>query len=342
MKRTWLLVALFALLGIGTLYTLRKKNTSAQGSKDSWDMEFAVRDTNSIARIFLADRKGRSADLVRQGSQWLYNGKHKARPSAISVLLETVCCMNVRYIPPKAAEANAVKALAAEGIKVELYGKDNKLLKSYYVGDVTSDELGTYMIMDGSEQPYVVHIPGFVGQLRVRYLMGDDNWRDRMIFTEKPEQIQSISVEYPQQKSASFRLEKTGEAEYEVRPYFSTTPTSKMPQRKGTPEAYLLRFEWLGAEGFATSDPARDSVTALVPFAIVTLTRTDNTTQKVRFWPVSIEEDGMTKENFVVHYFTDVNDGSDFLITQHHVFGPIFREYLSFFGADRDRQRLRN
>ena len=341
MKRTWLLAALFLLLGIGTLYTLRKKNTNT-GSNVSWDMDFAVRDTNAITRIFLADRKGRTADLVRQDGYWLYNSRYKARRSAISTLLETVCGLNVLYIPPKAAEDNMIKSLAAEGIKVEIYGKGNKLLKNYYVGGVTSDELGTFMIMDGAEQPYIMHIPGFVGQLRVRYLLGDDDWRDRTVFAEKPESIQSISVEYPQQKSASFRVEKVGEAAYEVRPYFSTTPVSKSPQRKGTAEAYLLQFERLGAEAFATTDMGRDSVSSLVPFAVVTLVRTDSTTQKVRFWPLSIEEDGHTKEKFVTRYFTDVNDGEDFMITQHHLFGPVFREYNYFFGGAADRGRLRN
>jgi hypothetical protein len=57
------------------------------------------------------------------------------------------------------------------------------------VGGITADEKGTIMLMEGSEKPYVVHIPSFVGQVRVRYLLGDDNWRDRAIFSEKPEKI---------------------------------------------------------------------------------------------------------------------------------------------------------
>ncbi|MCB9291126.1 MAG: hypothetical protein H6560_27725 [Lewinellaceae bacterium] len=48
-----------------------------------------------------------------------------------------------------------VESLATEGMKVELYDKDGGLLKAYYVGGSTSDERGTYMIMEGAEQPYV-------------------------------------------------------------------------------------------------------------------------------------------------------------------------------------------
>jgi len=339
MKRTWLLVALFLLLGIGVFYTVQYKNKQSGGSRVSWDMDFAVRDTAAITRIFLADRKGRSATLVRKDGYWLYNNTHKARPTAVQTLLETMHNINVRYLPTKAAEPAMIKSLAAEGIKVEIYGKDNALLKNYYVGGVTSDEMGTYMIMEGAEQPYVVHIPTFVGQLRVRYMLGDDNWRDRTVFSEKAEDIQFVSVEYPQQKSASFELEKVGNAAYEVRPFFSTTPTSKSPQRKGVAEAYLLQFERLVAEAYETTNPVKDSVMALVPFAVVTLTKTDSTTKRVRFWPVSIEENVDDGSAFIIRYFTDVNNGEAFMLTQHHVFGPIFRDYPSFFSKGDTRMR---
>jgi len=331
MKRTWLLIALFLLLGIGVFYTIKYKNKQSGGSRVSWDMDFAVRDTAGITRIFLADRSGNTATLVRKDGHWLYNNTYKARQTAVQTLLETLHNVNVRYLPTKGAEPAMVKSLAAEGVKVEIYGKDNSLIKSYYVGGVTSDETGTYMIMEGAEQPYVVHIPTFIGQLRVRYMLGDDNWRDRTVFFEKAEDIQFVSVEYPQQKSASFKVEKTGNAAYEVRPFYSTTPVSKSPQRKGVAEAYLLQFERLVAEAYETSNPAKDSVTALVPFAIVSLTKADNTTKRVRFWPVSIEKNVHDGSAFIIRYFTDVNDGEAFLLTQQHVFGKLFRDYPSFF-----------
>ncbi|HRI61673.1 MAG TPA: hypothetical protein PK228_18165, partial [Saprospiraceae bacterium] len=327
MKKTLLLAALFLVLGGGAWYALNKK--SETGSRNSPDMDFAVPNTGDIYKIFLADRKGQTATLERKEGYWLYNGKARARPSAINILLETIAKVNVWYVPPKANEKSMIRSLAAEGIKVELYDKGGKLMKSYYVGGVTNDEHGTYMIMEGAEQPYIVHVPSFVGQLRVRYLLGDDEWTDRMIFLEKPEEIQSVSVEYPQRKSDSFRLEKIAEAEYSVKPFFSTTPASKQPLRKGVPEAYLLAFENLGAEGFETDNPLRDSITNLVPFAIVTLKKVNGEEKQVRFWPVEVQQ---TREGmpYVHRYFAEVNK-SAFMLIQEGVFGPIFRGYRFFY-----------
>ncbi len=327
MKRIWLMAALFLILGAGAFYALQQKKS--QSSRVSWDMDFAVPDANDIHKIFLADRQGRTVTLERKEGFWLLNGKYRARPTAVQTLLQTVSQVKVYYIPPKAATPVMVTAIAAEGVKVEIYDKNDRQLKVYYVGGVTNDETGTVMMMDKAEQPYITHVPGFVGQLRVRFFLGEDDWRDRAIFTEKAEDIQSISVEYPQQKKESFLLEKTGQAQYLVKPLFSTTPPNVNPQRKGVPEAYLLQFENLVSEAFENGNRLRDSVTALIPFAIVDVKKADGSEKKARFWPVAVKQSHYTDETYVVRYFTEM--GGDFYLTQEQVFGPVFRGYDFFF-----------
>lgn len=341
MKRTWLLAALFLLLGAGAFYAWRQKNQAVAGSYQSWDMEFAVKNPADVTKIFIADRTGQKALLERKDGYWLYNGQYHARPTAIKTLFETLTEVQVQYIPPKAAEEHIIKSLAGEGIKVEIYTGSDKPSKVYYVGGVTSDERGTFMMMDGAERPYVVHIPTFIGQLRVRYLLGDDNWRDRSIFEEKPEEIQSVAVEYPQQRSESFKLEKVKTGEYTVKPFFSTTPASKQQLRKGSAEAYLLQFESKIAEAYETQNPLRDSVAALVPFAVLTVKKTDGAEKQVRFWPVEIEINPDTGQPYVDRYFAECSWGA-FMLIQQRVFGPVFQGYSFFFEGNRDAPRMPN
>ena len=328
MKRTLLLAVLFVGLGFGAWYAWHQKSTQT-GTITAWDMDFAIKNPSEIGKIFIADRTGRTATLEWKNDAWIYNGQYPARPSAVQSLMETLTKLTVKSLPTTAAEAPMVKSLATAGIKVEIYDRAGQRMKCYYVGGVTNDEQGTYMMMEGSERPYVTHIPSFVGQLRVRYLIGDDNWRDRTVFAEKPEAIQSVTVEYPQQKGESFRLEKVKEAEYTVTPYQSVTPRKAEKPRKGVPEAYLLQFESLVAEGYETDNPERDSISALLPFAIVTVKKTDGQEKKVQFWPTEIKINGSTGKTFVEHYHAK-RDG-DFLIVQDHVFGQIFRGYSFFF-----------
>jgi hypothetical protein len=322
-------------LGAGAFYAIYY-NKNRNASQVSWDMDFAVPETDNIYKIFLADHSGKTINLDRrEDGRWLCNGKYPVRPSALDNLFQSIRQQTVYYIPPDAAVKNIVNSLASEGIKVELYDKKGKKLKVYYVGGVTNDERGTYMIMEGAEQPYIVHVPSFIGQLRVNYMMNEIDWRDRTVFAEKPEHIQFVSVEYPQQRSESFKLEKTGEASYVVSPFHSTTPVSKNPQRKGAAEAYLIQFESLGVEAFENQNALRDSVRSLIPFAIVTLKRADGTEKLVRFWPLEFETRSETGQQSVNRYFAATGD--DFLLVQERVFGPIFRGYGFFFESGRMR-----
>jgi hypothetical protein len=340
MNRTLLLVALFLVLGGTAWYVLSYKNKQT-GTHVSWDMDFAVQNTEEIGKIFIADRKGRTATLEIKDKVWYYNGKYPARPTAVETLLETISKVRVLNIPPNGAVQNMIKELAVVGIKVEIYDRAGKGLKTYYIGGVTDGERGTVMLMDGAEQPYVVHIPGFIGQIRLPFRLGDDEWRDRAIFQEKAEKIQSVYVEYPQRKSESFKLEKTAEATYEILPYYNTTSKITSPRRKGVAEAYLVQFERLIAEAYETENPLRDSVKALVPFAVVTLKKEDGVEKKVRFWPVEVEFRPDDGQQFVARYFTDVNNEA-FMLTQDRVFGPIFRGYNFFFEGMPDKKRLQN
>jgi hypothetical protein len=329
-RRTIFLSVLFLLLGTGAWYAWKSKQ-GPKSSRVSPDMDFPVRNTDEIGKIFIADRKGQTASLVRKEGYWEYNGQYKARKSAMETLLETIQKVNVAYIPTQQSQPGMVRDLAGNGLKVEIYDRAGERLKCYYVGGVTNDEEGTIFIMEGSEKPYVCHIPGFVGTLRVRYILGDDLWRDRTVFGEDPEKIRALSIEYPRSKSESFRLEKTGAGDYSVAPLFSTTARSKTPLRKGIVEGYLLQFEQKGAESLEMENPKRDSVSALVPFALVQLTRDDGSQHFVRFWPVETVYDPAQRKTVVNRYFTDCNKGEAFLLTQHRVFAPIFRGYGFFF-----------
>ena len=340
MNKTLLLVLLFLLMGGAAWYVLSNKKKQT-GTHVSWDMDFAVKNTQNIGKIFFADRSGNTTTLERKNDIWVYNGKYPASPSMIETIIETVSKLQVLNIPPNGAIPTMVKEIAAEGIKVEIYDLKGKAMKTYYVGGVTVDERGTILIMDGSEQPYVAHIPGFVGQFRLRFLFGDDNWRDKAIFREKPESIQSVYVEYPQRKNESFKLEKTGEATYDIQPFFNTTTKMKGDRRKGVAEAYVVQFERLLAEAFETENPLRDSVNALVPFAIVTIKKVDGAEKMVRFWPVAVETNPQTGQAYVTRYFTDV-DKQDFMLTQDRVFGGLFRGYSFFYEGLPERDRLRN
>lgn len=338
MNKTVLFLVVFLILGAATYYFTSKEETKST-TGTSWDMDFSIPNTDEIHKVFIADRSGKTATLERKKGYWQFNEKWRARPTAINNLLVALRDVRVSYIAPDAATENMIKTVATQGIKVEVYGKDGQNLKTFYIGGVTNDEQGTFYMMEDAAQPYVVHIPNFVGQLRVRFMVEEEDWRDRAVFYESPETIQSISMRYPRSKSESFKFEKTGEASYTIKPYYATQNVNKRPQRKGIPESYLLQFESLVAEGFENQHRHRDSISQMVPFAILEMKKADGTEKSVRFFPVEVITDPQSGEKIVGRYFADCSWG-DFMLIQDLVFNPIFRGYDYFFERDGTRSRM--
>lgn len=337
MKRTLILLLLFLVLGGGAAWYLtqgEEEKTSLIGS----DREFAV-PVDEVYKIFIADRLGEQTTLSRKGDSWVYNEKYEAREAVVKPILQAVGNMRVQYKPPKAAEENMIKVLASQGIKVELYDKGDNLIKSYYLGGATSDERGTFGIIDGAEQPYVIEIPAWEGNLSTRFRRSGDEWRDKLLFEEEVENIKSVSIEYPKQKQNSFVLEHKSRDEYDVSPFYDVTPKINSPLKAGKVEAYLVNFKKLSAEAFRNDHSARDSITSLIPFSIITLTTQDDEETQIKLYPIvpdqSIYQDGKSGDYLITsgqieRYFVDVN-GEDFMLAQNLLIKKILWPYAAFF-----------
>lgn len=338
MKKTnLLLLVLLLILATTTFWFLKnKKNNNISG----YDYEFAVKDTASIYKIFLADRSGKQVTLTRETpSVWKVNNRYKARPDVLHNLLETINRVDMKYRLPRNAVQNVVKDIATNAIKVEIYDKNNDKLKAYYVGGVNMDESGTHMMMENANEPYVTHIPGFNGGLRVRYFTDEIDWRDRMIFTLQPEEIQSVSIEYPLQKIKSFKILRGGK-DLKVEPLFTMTPRINTVPVKGLVESFLLGFKFLGAEGFENGYDRLDSLKATTPFAIIQVATIKGDTQTLKLHPIIphnadgtliINEQGSTA---IDKYYAESNTGDLYQI-QHILFQKIFWAYPNFFNLQR-------
>lgn len=338
-RTTWLLISFFILGLIAIAYTyFNREDALMRGLKA--ERNFAVKDVSRLRKIFIAQRDGETTLLEKKGSEWLYNGQHKARPNAIENLLDAIQRVEIDHIPAKAAIKNIVRNLAGEGIKVELYESGDKPIKTYYIGSGTQDERGVYMIIEGFDQPFVCHIPGWEGNLRYRYNLRGDDWRDKTVFAEDPDNIQKVSIEYPKQKNRSFKLERKGSS-FDIRPFYEITPRFRLPYREGSAEAFLIGFESLVAEAFENETPAKDSVRQIIPFSIITVTNKQGKTTQAKLFPILpdavvttdpktgqwIGADGATVER----YFVDHSSG-DFMLIQDRVFRKVLRGYEFFFG----------
>ena len=175
------------------------------------DNNFAVNDTSSVNKIFMADRSGTTITLNRVKNNWIVNNKYEVRKDAITTILNTIQKIRIQRPVPKNTFETVVTNLATTGIKVEIYSDAEIPIKTYTIGNSTPNHLGTYMLLANAESPFIVHIPSFNGFLSPRYgiqgqKLSDKNWRITTVFKLNSTKIKTIIIKHIQKPEQSFRL----------------------------------------------------------------------------------------------------------------------------------------
>lgn len=213
MKKTNLILLIIVLvLVIVTASIYFFQNTSSQPAY----RDFAIKDTASIDKIFIADKNSNTVLLERKDGYWEANKSFVARRDLTNLLLETFYRIEVSSPVPNSKLDKVLKDLSVSGVKCEIY-QNGKLSKTYYIGGVTDDNIGSYMIMEGSDQPFIVRIPGFNGFLNVRYNTNPNEWKEKLIFNYKVQDIAKVTVEYSNSPDESFIAISKGNNEFDLK-----------------------------------------------------------------------------------------------------------------------------
>ncbi len=333
MKNNRLYIIDFLILVLVALYfNFFKCGFSTIGSTDH---HFAVKDTGSITKIFIANKNNQSVTLTRAGKgQWLANNKFPVRSDAINTLLYTVNMLDVKSVIDPRSWNTIIKSLAVKAVKVEIYEGD-KRVKVYYVGEETADELGTYMLLANPEteenykQPYIIYIPGFDGYLTTRYFIKEDDWRDRTIVQYYPYDLKSVTLQYPQADS-SFRINIEGKNKFIL-----DNPVTG--QKIGSFDTvavkqYLTYYQSLSWEVTAITSK-KDSILGSPPFALITI---EDLKGKVTDIKLYHRQAGSKSDKYGVDYTYDPDrifaliNNKDFVVCQYFVFGKILQPATYF------------
>lgn len=336
MKNKGLIIAAVILAAIAGYFIISNKTGTIQQEL----RDFAVEDTASLYKIFLADKGSKQALLERQDDgSWTVNGKYKARKDAIRVLLETLKRMDVKAPVAKAAHDNVIKSMAAGAIKVELYIKgDDEPFKVIYVGGETPDHLGTYMLLENSSAPFVMQIPGFNGYLSSRFVVSEEGWRDRAIFnfSSPLEELAYISLEVLDKPDESFKMELSGG---QVTSVSGLKNNISIDYDTAKVLAYVSRFTQIGFESVVTGlQPEKaDSILKAVPMYILNVRDRAGIEKSIILHPMAASSDQLDINGKPLKYHPDrlyaqvvSAESNDFVVAQYYVFDRFIKP-ISFF-----------
>lgn len=299
--------------------------------------DFAVEDTASVDKLFLADKNGHSALLERKGPGVWTVGEHLARQDAINTLLFTLKKMKMRAPVAKSMEQNVLRDLS--GItqrKIEIYSK-GKLLKTIFVGIETPDKMGTFMMIDGSSVPFDVHIPGHRGFLQTRFITDARLWRDPALFKYDYRDIASVSVKYNETPASSFEIRSEGR---NPRLFVQGNPVAADSLALF---AYLNEFrnvvyEYIVTESFP--EAKKDSILSSKPWVEVKVSdRKGKSTFVQGFHRSAADAKAVDAQGNPMLYDPDrmyaLLNGKDFLLVQFYQFDRLLKQPSYFVNASK-------
>ena len=187
MKKQYFYVLIIIILIL--VVFLGRKNQQQYSSRSD-KINFATSDTNLITKITLENKNLEKIKLHRNNGDWILNDSLKANRELVNLALKTIKEMRIKRPISKAALPHVIKRMAIQNTELNIFQK-NKKIKTIYIGGETPDQLGTFMMIHGAKEPYIIHIPGFNGYLSSRFSCKENVWTSKKIFSNIP-----ISAQY--------------------------------------------------------------------------------------------------------------------------------------------------
>jgi len=311
---------------------------------------FGIQDTASITKIFIADLDTNEVLIERQGNRWTLNQIYQAQSRKVDLLLGTMMKLRIKAPVSQSAHDNVISRMAGLAVKVEVYqivprinlfGRiklfpAEKLVRTYYVGDATKDNMGTFMLMDGAKTAYIVYLPGFRGFVSSRYTANADDWRDHTIFRHRLSEIKSIKMEFNREPEQSFLLETAGANAYTI----TRLSDQQVLQQYDTLNVlhYITSFSDVRFEALLNNKmPAekKDSIISSPFLHRITLTDLSGKQTMITTFEKRQNHDHLEVDFRFVPVDLDrlyglINENNDFVLLQYYTFDKLIRP-ISYF-----------
>ena len=281
-----LLFLVLIVVAIAIYFTV---SVDPDGTSVKSQTDYAIQDTASIGKIFIADRLGNTITLTREESgSWDVNGKFPAREDAVETILKTFKNVYIQRPVPKDAQEQVIRVMAGMSKKVEIYDRNGKWLKSWYVGYATMDKKGTYMVLETpeggrSKAPFILDMRGFIGMLNTRFFTNESEWRSTAVIKYPNMNLQEIEVHYPGQEDQSFKITYGGGNDIKLYRYGADEEISNFDT--SMVKDYLLNYKLASFENYKTGldDAQEDSVKMQVPYQVITI-KDPRHTREIKLW----------------------------------------------------------
>ena len=317
-KNNFISLILFSTLML--LYSCKNENFDQK--------DFAITDSSHISKIIMSDKSGNSIILKKNNNIWTINNKYEVWQRQINYTLKVLEDIRIKSSVSEKKIDYVIKNIATTGIKIELF-QENKRIRSYYIGGNTKDYKGTYMMMEGSETAYIMHIPDRnPGILNPKFgiegtKVNENIWRAPVIIDYNNNDIKKIVFEDNVNLKQSFTVDLENKSLYNFK-------EQKVEIEKTSLSYWNLAFEDLKCGAYKPNLEKDDF--DLVKKIYIT---TKSTTDSLFIYEKTKIQSYKKEFNPSVEYKYSSFNNSDLFIIQNNIFNKVLitlDEFLIFNG----------
>ena len=339
MKNIKTIIIILVLGGLAfAAYTLSGKSTGSNLAAEALS-DFAMKDTASIDKLVLTDTEGNpGVTVVRNGGTWTTEDGDCVQQHLVHTLLETIKYIKVKSPVTKGSIETINKSLAAHNKKMEIY-QNGKLTKTWYVGDPTQDQYGTFMLLKDEEkgkspEPFIMHLPNMYGNLSTRFITSPLPFRCSEVFKYDPIDIASVEVTIPDSSHLNYKVVANSENSFSLFNNDTAVELFDTAQIRN----YLVGFRKVHFENhnYTLSEESVDSLKQSTPYYTIKVTSKDGDSKGVKIYRrkqlyEKIGLDGEFLEFDQDRIWVELENG-EVVVGQYYVFGKLMRNVRFFEG----------
>lgn len=172
---------------------------------------FAVKDVTKISEISMTG-SDKHITLTRISDSWLVNNEYRADNQQMLKFLRALGNLSVKSPVPLAEQEAIMELLTESGVEVKI----RKRWKAKTFKVLQLENKPTYMVLGNSKSPFLVEVPGLIGEVGELFIPDENSWRENVIFTNDFKQIGGIKLDYPSHPEKGFEIVSAGENDYKL------------------------------------------------------------------------------------------------------------------------------
>jgi hypothetical protein len=284
---------------------------------------FASLPKKEITGIEFADGE-KELMLSKEGEEWLVNGTHVARKSAVLFVVRILTEMTIKS--PVSSEMLDAE-IAEKGIKpvkVRIY-ENGRLINSFLVYKTGSNPYGNVMKMRERSKPFIVYVPGYEADIGSAFITSELFWQPFTIFNLLPSEISSITLENYSDTASSFSI-KCKDGTYT----FSDAENDLAGWDSSRIKRYISYFTWVPFESWAIDipDDQKDKIRSQNPLYRINVKKTTGDEVILTLWDRYKVEAGIKDSDRLLGKTDAVNE---FFIIRYFDIDPLLKKKSYFY-----------